>query len=88
MQPVSYLGGGHELFYGWFWLVSEGGAPNDFTVLWNGVDVGPDLVDAGQFPYTQFSGYLIGSVPEPSSMFLLGTAVLGAAGMLRRKFNL
>jgi hypothetical protein len=47
LQPVSSLGGGRELFYGSFWLVSQGGAPNDFTVLWNGVDVSLLLLGTG-----------------------------------------
>jgi hypothetical protein len=32
--------------------------------------------------------FFIGPVPEPGSMRLLGTGVLGLAGMLRRKINL
>jgi hypothetical protein len=49
VQPVAFLGGGLELFFVSFWLESDGGTPNEFTVFWNGVDVGPSLVDAGQF---------------------------------------
>ncbi len=41
-----------------FWLSSDGGTPNDFTVFWDGVDVGPSLVDEGAFPYTYYSGIL------------------------------
>jgi len=44
-----------------FELYNDGGAPNDFTVYWNGVDVGPDLVDAPNFSYTLFSGVLAGN---------------------------
>ena len=85
LQRVSYLGGGRELFYGSFWLASQGGATNDFTVWWNGVDVGPDLVDAEQFTYARFSRYLTGSTPEPSSMILMGTGLLGLARAVRSK---
>ena len=38
-----------------FYLMSPGGTPNDFTVFWNGTDVGPTLVNVGAFAYTQYS---------------------------------
>jgi len=99
-----------------FYLHNDGGTPNDFTVIWNGVDVGPDLVDVGGFSYTQFSGVLSGNpgagansltfefrqdpaywglddvvvlanntVPEPGSLILMGSGILGLAGLIRRK---
>jgi hypothetical protein len=37
-----------------FYLMSEGGAPNSFTALWNGVPL-VSLVDAGVFPYTLYT---------------------------------
>ena len=102
-----------------FYLYSDAGTPNDFTVYWNAVDVGPDLLNAGQFNYTLFRGVLAGNsgagsnmltfafrqdpaywglddvvvtnastVPEPGSLMLLGSGILGLAGIARRKFNL
>jgi hypothetical protein len=41
-----------------FYLYNDGGTPNDFTVFWNGVDVGPNLVDTGAFGFTQYSATL------------------------------
>ena len=41
--------GSTTLYNASFCLYSDGGTPNDFTVFWNGVDVGPDLVDVGAF---------------------------------------
>jgi hypothetical protein len=45
-----------------FALAGAGGTPNDFTVLWNGIDVGPGIVNLNpSFPYIAFSGILSGS---------------------------
>jgi hypothetical protein len=99
-----------------FYLYNDGGTPNDFTVFWNGVDVGPDLVDVGGFAYTQFAGVLTGNAgvgsnsltfayrqdpayfglddvvvtgvsPEPGSLILMGSGILGLAGVIRRKLS-
>jgi hypothetical protein len=85
VAPFVSCGAGCETFAVSFWLDNLGGTPNDFTVIWNGVDVGPSLVDAGAFPYTLFNGFVDGSTPEPSSLILMGTGVLGLAGLVRRK---
>ena len=85
---VGSLGGDLNLWYVQFALANLGGPINDFTVYWNGVDVGPSLVDADAFPYTLYSGYLVGySIPEPGSLVLMGSGLLGLAGVLRRKFG-
>jgi hypothetical protein len=39
-----------------FYLYNDGGTPNDFTVFWNGVDVGPSFVDDGSRSYTLVGG--------------------------------
>ena len=57
----TFTGDGSTLYYVQFDLYNPGGTPNDFTVFWNGVDVGPDLVDASPFSYTLFSGFLVGN---------------------------
>jgi PEP-CTERM motif len=85
---VGSCGSGCNLWAASFYLYNDGGTPNDFTVFWNGADRGPDLVDAGGFGYVQYSALLQGySTPEPSSLILLGSGVLGLAGVIRRKLG-
>ena len=109
---------GATLYAASFYLYNDGGTPNDFTVFWNGADVGPDLVDAGGFGYTQYSALLPGnagvgantvmfvfrqdpayfglddivwtpanSTPEPGSLILFGSGIVGLAGVIRRKLS-
>ncbi len=85
VTPFSSCGAGCNTYFIDFWLAHDGGTPNDFTVLFNGVDVGPSLVDFGGFGYTEFSGYVDGTTPEPSSLILMASGLLGLAGVVRRK---
>lgn len=63
--------------------------------LWSGniFDVPTGIVWSARLvsqdnPFTGTSDTLFIGTPEPSSMILLGTGVLGVAGLLRRKFSL
>ncbi len=91
LGPCSFFAG-CNIWQAGFWLYNDGGNINDFTVFWNGVDVGPDLVNAGAFGYTEYVAIpdLIGysSTPEPGTMLLFGSGVLGLAGVIRRKLSL
>jgi len=88
-DDLGSLGNGLNLWYVQFALANFGGPTNDFTVYWNGVDAGPDLVDSQAFPYTLYSGFLVGeSLPEPGTVILFGSGAVGLFGLLRRKLNL
>jgi len=61
------VGGPTTLYSVSFWLYNGGTAPNDFTVLWNGSDVGPDLINVSAFPYTEVFGVLAGNAGAGSN---------------------
>jgi len=110
---TQLVGGSSKQYAISFYLHSDGGTQNSFTVLWNGVNVGPSLVNSGFFDYTQFSLSVLGntgagsnnltfafqqnpvwwwlddvvvrSTPEPSSVILLASGLIGLAGRARRK---
>ena len=113
---TQFVGDNSNVYFVSFELSNDGGTPNDFTVFWNGVDVGPGLVYSGPMPYTLFSGCLAGNfgpgsnqltfqfrqdpafwhldsivvtnanaVPEPGSLALMGSGLIGLAGVIRRK---
>jgi PEP-CTERM motif len=98
-----------------FELANLFGGNNFMTVYWNGIDVGPDFVNAPAFGYTEFYGVLPGNpcvgcneidlqfyqppsywnldsvyvgTPEPGTLMLFGSGILGLAGLFRRKLNL
>ena len=57
--------------------------------IFNGNDVGPDLLNAGGFPYIQYVGFgFQGNTPEPGSLILFGSGILGLAGVIRRRLGL
>jgi hypothetical protein len=71
-----------------YWLTLEYGYPNN--VGWD-INAGPSLAyhnKVGQVPSESFT--INGGaepVPEPASIMLFGSGILGLAGMLRRKLN-
>jgi hypothetical protein len=114
---TQLVGDNSTLYFFAFYLANDGGTPNDFTVLWNGINVGPGLVDYPAFPYTEYAGFLPGNsgagsntltflfrqdpaywhlddvivtntTPEPGTIMLFGTGILGLAGVIRRKLSL
>ena len=85
---VGSCGPGCNIWDAGFWLYNDGGTPNRFTVFWNGANVGPSLVNVGGFGYTLYRTRLQGySTPEPGSLILMGSGLLGLAGVVRRKLR-
>jgi hypothetical protein len=68
-------GGSINGLNGFAWYNNEGNFNSLFTNSWDNYNASPDWAVDLQF----------GSVPEPSSLLMLGTGILGGIGVLRRK---
>jgi hypothetical protein len=80
-------------FYQTFWVtLSNANATNGDTVYWD-ENSGPSTAyqtSTGSIPSEAFTitGQFVYIVPEPSSILLFGSGILGVVGVLRRKLNI
>ena len=92
---------GEEMLPGTYWLtLSNGTTPNGDPIYWDensgigcqsyGCPSSAYQTDTGSIPSEAFtiSGYGQYFTPEPSSIMLFGSGILGLAGVLRRKLNI
>ena len=63
----QFVGGNSNMYFVSFWLRNPSGGTNDFTVFWNGVDVGPHVVDAPNFEWHLFFGWVNGNAGAGSN---------------------
>jgi len=70
--------GGSFVYYN-----NQGNFNELFTTSWDGQGLQPDLAFTADF-----SSGSDGCTPEPGTLVLFGTGLIGAAGVLRRKMNL
>ncbi len=62
---TQWVGGPYTSYYLTFYLENPSdlsSPPDSFLVFWNGVDVGPDIVDSGRFTWEMYSIDLTGFI--------------------------
>jgi hypothetical protein len=91
-ETATFNDGGVNLNAGTYWMtLGNASVPSGDPAYWD-MNSGPSQAQEntlGTVPSESFTmwgtGTTIGTTPEPSSILLLGSGILGLAGLLRRK---
>jgi len=88
IDKISFNTGGVPLSAGTYWLnLYNAVVPSGDPVYWD-ENSGPSSASessVGTIPSEAFTVHMSGTTPEPSSIMLFGSGILGLAGLLRRK---